>query len=144
MILFGASDNILPYAIDYSRIIIFGLPLSIIVTGITNIIRADGSPKFSMYSTLTGAIINTILDPIFINNFNLGIKGAAYATVLSQFIVFLINIYYIFFEFKYIKINFSILFNTFKNMRIYIVTKILSLEFQAFFSNSCYNSSNCT
>lgn len=134
LILFGASDNILPYAIDYSRIIIFGLPLSIIVTGVTNIIRADGSPKFSMYSTLTGAIINTILDPIFINNLNLGIKGAAYATVLSQFIVFLINIYYIFFGFKYIKINFSILFNTLKNMRIYIVTKILSLGISSFFS----------
>ena len=62
---------------------------------LSNLIRADGSPKYSMFSMVTGAIINTILDPIFIFVFEMGIGGAALATVISQIISCTISLFYI-------------------------------------------------
>ena len=64
-------------------------------TTLNSIIRADGSPKYAMISMIIGAVLNTILDPISIFVFNMGIKGAAYATIISQFVSFLINIMYL-------------------------------------------------
>ena len=61
-------------------------------TTLNSIIRADGSPKYSMTSMLTGAILNTILDPIFIFVFKMGVEGAAIATVISQIATFILNI----------------------------------------------------
>lgn len=84
MLLFGATSDVLPYALVYTSITSLGFPFLILTTGGTNLVRADGSPKFSMACTLTGAIINTILDPIFIFKFHLGIAGAAWATVIGQ------------------------------------------------------------
>lgn len=84
IIFLGATAKNLTYALTYARIVSFGIPFLIISTGGSVIIRADRSPKYSMASTLTGAIINCILDPIFIFVFNMGIAGAAYATVIGQ------------------------------------------------------------
>ena len=84
MILFGATSSVLYYSLIYTGITSLGFPFLILTTGGTNLVRADGSPKFSMTCTLTGAIINTILDPLFIFAFHWGIKGAAWATVLGQ------------------------------------------------------------
>lgn len=82
--LFGASDTTLPYAVDYSRIYILGSIFVLIVLGMNLFITTQGFSKISMLTTVIGAIINVILDPIFIFVFDMGVKGAAIATVLSQ------------------------------------------------------------
>jgi putative MATE family efflux protein len=81
---FGASEAVLPYAKDYLGIILWGTVAQTIGFGMNNFIRAEGNPRIAMYTMLIGAILNTILDPIFIFIFGWGIKGAAIATVLSQ------------------------------------------------------------
>ena len=95
LILFGATENVLPYARTYAGITSLGLPFLMFTVGFSAIIRGDGSPKFAMLSNLVGAIINTILDPIFIFGFNMGIAGGAWATVIGQFASFLVCLYYI-------------------------------------------------
>ena len=82
--LFGASDATLPYALDYARIYILGSVFVLIVMGMNPFITTQGFSKISMMTTVIGAVINIILDPIFIFVFGMGVKGAALATVLSQ------------------------------------------------------------
>lgn len=84
--LFGATNQTIDYAVKYTRITSFGIPFLLFSTGFNPIIRADGSPIYSMLSVLTGAILNTILDPIFIFVCNWGIAGAAWATLISQIV----------------------------------------------------------
>ena len=93
--MFGCTDALRPYAEGYGRIIAIGLPFMMIGTSLNSIIRADGSPRYSMISMVTGAILNTILDPILIFVFKMGVEGAAIATIFSQFITFLLNIIYV-------------------------------------------------
>ncbi|MBU3154446.1 MATE family efflux transporter [Clostridium estertheticum] len=84
LILFGSDQNNLPYAKAYIQIILMGAVFQNIGFGINNIIRAEGNPKMAMLTMMFGAIINIILDPIFIFVFKMGIQGAAIATVISQ------------------------------------------------------------
>lgn len=93
--LFGASDASIGLATDYFVIILSAIPIYMLANVLNPIIRADGSPKFSMASTLTGAIINIILDPIFIFGFKWGIKGAAWATIIGQIVSCIIAIIYL-------------------------------------------------
>ncbi|MCI8331131.1 MAG: MATE family efflux transporter [Bacilli bacterium] len=93
--LFGCTEALKDYAMSYGKIIVLGLPFVIIGTTLNSIIRADGSPKYSMFSMVLGAIINIILDPIFIFIFDMGVEGAALATIISQFITFILNILYL-------------------------------------------------
>ncbi len=93
--IFGCTDALREYAMEYGRIIAIGFPFMMIGTSLNSIIRADGSPKYSMTSMVIGAILNTILDPIFIFVFKMGVEGAAIATVISQFTTFILNIIYI-------------------------------------------------
>ena len=102
--LFGCTENLKEYAIAYGGIIAIGLPFSMIGTTLNSIIRADGSPKYSMVTMVSGAILNTILDPIFIFVFHKGVEGAAIATVISQILTFVLNMAYIK-RFKSIKIT---------------------------------------
>lgn len=92
--LFGATETLMPMALDYGRIIGIGLPFMMIPAAINSIIRADGSPKFAMLSMTIGAVINIIFDPIFIFIFHMGVKGAAIATVMGQVASFIISIVY--------------------------------------------------
>ncbi|MEI0699296.1 MATE family efflux transporter [Brachyspira intermedia] len=101
MVMFGSTKEVLPYAIEYTNITAFGFIPFIFSTMMSHIIRADGSPKYSMMSVLTGAIVNTILDPILIFKFDMGISGAALATIIGQFISFAIVFRYLF-RFKHI------------------------------------------
>lgn len=80
----GADADVLPYAREYMRIILLGIVFQAIGFGMNNFIRAEGNPKVAMFTMLIGAIVNTILDPIFIFIFNLGMAGAALATIISQ------------------------------------------------------------
>ena len=97
---FGATPDVLEYALTYTGITSFGFPFLIFSTGASNLIRADGSPKFSMACVLVGAVINTILDPLFIFGFNMGMAGAALATILGQIVSALFAAYYLIFRFK--------------------------------------------
>ena len=94
MHIFGATEEVLPYAIDYTGITAIGVPFLTLTTGGCHLVRADRSPSFSMACMLTGAIINTILDPLFIFAFHWGIKGAAWATVIGQVVSGILVIIY--------------------------------------------------
>lgn len=83
---FGVTKDVLPYAQDYTGITAFGIPFLILTTGGNHLIRADRSPTYSMTCIMVGAVINTILDPLFIFVFGWGIKGAAWATVIGQIV----------------------------------------------------------
>ncbi len=83
---FGSPENVIDYAKTYTRIVSFGFPFLIITTGGGHLIRADGRPKITMLCNLTGAVINTILDALFILVFHMGMAGAAAATVIGQVI----------------------------------------------------------
>lgn len=124
--LFGCTDGLREYAIGYGRIIVIGLPFFILGSVLNGMIRADGSPKYAMISMVTGAILNIILDPIFIFLFNMGVEGAALATIISQFVTFFLNIIYIK-KFKSIKVTRS----TFK-FELKAVLKVLSLGVSSF------------
>ncbi|MDD4780012.1 MAG: MATE family efflux transporter [Tissierellia bacterium] len=89
LIVFGASENVLPYSMEYMRIITLGFPFHVVSVGMNHFIRADGNPKLAMYTMFLGAGTNIILDPIFIYVFNMGMAGAALATILSQFLSFI-------------------------------------------------------
>ena len=92
---FGCSESVYKYAVDYGRIIILGSPFMIIYSSMSSIIRADGSPAYSMIMLVVGAIINIILDPIFIFLFDMGVTGGAIATVIGQIVSFIIAIIYL-------------------------------------------------
>lgn len=110
--IFGATSQILPYAQQYAGITLIGMPFLILTNGICNLIRADGSPKYSMLCMVSGAIVNTILDPLFIFGFGWGIFGAALATILGQFLSFFMALRYLWkfkhihFTRKYFKLDF--------------------------------------
>lgn len=93
--LLGCTENVYHYALDYGRIILIGAPFMITYLAIASIIRADGSPKYSMILLVVGAIINIILDPIFIFTFNMGVKGGAIATVVGQVVSCIMALVYI-------------------------------------------------
>lgn len=93
--MFGCTKNVYQYAVDYGKIIILGAPFMIIYSALSQLIRADGSPKYSMVLLVVGAILNIILDPIFIFTFNMGVKGGAIATVIGQIISFVMAILYL-------------------------------------------------
>lgn len=93
--LFGATEQIMPYAKDYGFIISVGIPFLSISCGFASIIRADGSPKFNMLGLLAGCLLNLIFDPIFIFVFGWGVKGAAFATIIGQFVNAIMNLVYV-------------------------------------------------
>lgn len=93
--LFGATDQILGYASEYAGITAFGIPFFMISIGFNPLVRADGRATYSMMAIIVGALLNTILDPLFIFGFNMGIAGAAWATVISQIVSAIVLLAYI-------------------------------------------------
>ena len=92
---FGCTKSVYPFAITYGRIILLGAPFMILYTGLAAFIRADGSPKYSMICLVIGAIINIILDPVFIFGFKMGVAGGALATVIGQIVSAFIALVYL-------------------------------------------------
>lgn len=84
LVFFGSPEQVLEYAKTYTGITSFGFPFLILTNGGGHLVRADGSPRKSMLFNLSGAVINTILDPLFIFGFHMGMAGAALATILGQ------------------------------------------------------------
>ena len=93
---FGATDTILPHAVQYGRYIVFGAPFMMGVYALNNILRSQGKAKYAMLGITSGAILNIGLDPLFIFTFKLGTAGAALATLLSQIISFSILLSFFF------------------------------------------------
>lgn len=101
---FGATKTVMPYAISYASVTGLGLPFLLFTNAMSNLIRADGSPRYVMFFMVTGAVANTILDPIFIFVFHLGVFGAATATVISQILSCVLVVIYLF-RFKTVKLD---------------------------------------
>jgi Na+-driven multidrug efflux pump len=95
LIFFGAPSDVLPYAQTYVRITAVGFPFLILTTGGGHLIRADGSPRMTMICCLSGAVINTVLDAVFVMGFGWGMAGAAYATIIGQIFSAIIVVLYI-------------------------------------------------
>ena len=115
LVLFGASETVLPYAEKYMRIIFLGTLFQVIGMGMNNFLRADGKPKLSMATMFIGAGINIILDPILIYGFRMGMSGAAIATITSQFISMVWSIHHFLkkdamhrIQKKYMKLDFKL------------------------------------
>ncbi len=92
---FGATENNFVYASEYFNFIIIGIPFFVVGNGLNSIIRADGSPKFAMITTLVGCIINVILDPVAIFALGWGMMGAALATITGQIVTAICGIAYL-------------------------------------------------
>lgn len=103
--LFGATDTIMPFAKDYARVLVSGSVFTMINMTMNNMLRAEGSAKISMIALSTGALLNIILDPIFIFTFDMGIVGASAATVLAQIISTILLLSYFITGKSYIKIS---------------------------------------
>ncbi|MGL5328437.1 MAG: MATE family efflux transporter, partial [Peptostreptococcaceae bacterium] len=105
--LLGATDSIMPYAIDYAKPIAYGASLPIILPTLANIIRAEGNVKLSASIVGLSAVINIILDPIFMFTFDMGVVGASLATVLSQLVSVMILMSYFVRKKSYLKLSIS-------------------------------------
>ena len=92
---FGSPEEVLPYAMEYTRITALGFPFLILSTGGGHLVRADGSPKMTMAINIVGAVVNTVLDAIFVFGFGWGMTGAAAATVIGQVIASIMVIVYL-------------------------------------------------
>ena len=94
--IFGASDQTIEYSIEYLDIVLAMIPIFILCNMMNSVIRADGSPLWAMLSMLTGSVVNIILDPIFIFALDMGMSGAAWATVIGQGASFVMTLIYFF------------------------------------------------
>lgn len=108
MLLFGATDRVLGYSMTYTGITAFGFPFLILSVAGGHLIRGDGSPNYAMVCNIVGAVINAILNPIFLFGLHMGIAGAAYATVIGQVISGLMVIFYLT-RFKTVKLTLAAL-----------------------------------
>lgn len=124
--LFGATDTLREYALQYGTIIGVGLPFMMIPGAVNSMIRADGSLKYAMLSMALGAVVNTILDPVFIFVFHMGVRGAAIATVIGQVATFVMAVTYLF-RFKTFRIDRSAF-----RMKAKTCTTVLSLGVSSF------------
>lgn len=95
LLFFGSPRAVLPYAMEYTKITAFGFPFLLLSTGGGHLIRADGRPRITMLCNLVGAVLNTILDALFVFGLNLGMSGAALATIIGQIVSGALAIWYL-------------------------------------------------
>jgi len=128
---FGASSDSLPYARDYMKIILYGNIITHLYFGQNAVLRAAGHPTKALLTTLITVIINSILDPIFIFNLNMGVKGAAIATVISQFVSLL-------WQFKIFNSKKEILHYDIEEIHLdrNLINKIIGIGLSPFFMNA--------
>lgn len=127
LMLFGATEELMPNALNYSKILIYGSLASMLMIGTSSVIRNDGRPVFSMWLTVCGLLLNMLLDYLFIFPLGYGVKGAAYATVMSQAAIAVAGLSY--FATKYTSLRYSL--SMFKirlqNLRQILISGIPSL-----------------
>ncbi|ENK1242826.1 MATE family efflux transporter [Clostridium sp. FAM 1755] len=133
LLMYGATETIMPYAREYGYTIVLGSVFTIGTGIMSNTIRAEGNSKYSMIATCIGGVINIILDPIFMFKFGMGIKGAAVATVISQIVsfIFLLRYYYskksyVRLAIKFFKPTFNMFFEILKIGIPIFVTQVLA------------------
>ena len=128
LLFFGAPEDVLEYAMVYVRITSFGFPFLILTTGGGHIIRADGSPKMTMICSLSGAIINTVLDAVFVPILGMGMFGAALATIIGQIFSGILVVLYL--------LHYRTVTLSFKHLRIQkdYIGRIISLGMASFFN----------
>lgn len=130
LLLSGATSNVLPYAQQYLGITAFGMPCLLFTNVGSNLIRADGSPSYSMLCNVSGALLNIVLDWLFMIVFSWGIQGAAIATVMGQWVSFLLCLNY-FPRFKSFRITRNIL-----RIRLPYLKRILKLGTSNFINHT--------
>ena len=131
MIAFGATENLLPYAMTFTSITSLGIPFLLLSTGGTPLIRSDGSATYSMIAIMSGALLNIVLNPIFIFGLHWGIAGSAWATVISQVVSGIMVLAYIP-RFKQVSLHLSEL-----RPSVTVVFSILSLGVPAMLNQVC-------
>ncbi len=124
---FGASAEVLPYARDFMHVIMIGAVFFSVSIGVNNFIRAEGNPRMAMFTQILGAVINVILNYIFIFQLGMGIKGSALSTVIAQFVSASVVITYFFTPRSVIKFKIK----NFK-LRKSIVLRVASIGFAPF------------
>jgi len=132
LVLFGASDATLPYARDFMGIILLGSPISYVMISLNNVMRATGYPTKAMLTSMVSVVFNIILAPIFIFVFEWGIRGAAIATVISQFISMVWVLHHFMSKKSYIRFD-----KDFWKIRFKIVLNIFSIGMAPFLMNVC-------
>ncbi len=95
LLAFGSTPDVMPYAKTFMQVSCLGLPFLVFSTGVTHLIRADGSPRYAMFTVILGAVSNCLLNPLFIFGFGWGIAGSAWATVTGQFLSSAAGIWYL-------------------------------------------------
>ncbi len=130
LMIFGAGPETLKYASDYFVIILAGIPFAMTGYALNNIIRAEGNPRIAMVSVFISAGINIILDPILIFGFDMGVRGAAYATIFSQFVLFVWVLFHFRGKKSIVKLNIP---NIYPDP--YIIKHIISIGFAPFAMN---------
>ncbi|MCQ7926267.1 MATE family efflux transporter, partial [Salmonella enterica] len=129
---FGASDNSLPYARDYMRVLLYGNVLTHLYLGLNDVVRSSGYPGKAMAATLTAVGVNVLFDYVFISVFGLGIKGAALATLLAQFVAFMVVLRHLTDPRSFLRFKRGIF-----AWRPRIVRSILGVGLSPFFTNAC-------
>lgn len=132
MIMFGASNTSLKYAMDYSRWIYIACPFMILSFILNNVLRNEGKARFSMIGLTLGGVLNIILDPICIFKLNMGVSGAGFATMISQIISFLVLISIFIFKKSSSKISIKYLSKEFKSYLEIILIGVPTLFRQGF------------
>ncbi|MCI1648125.1 MAG: MATE family efflux transporter [Bacteroides sp.] len=132
LLFFGASHNTLPYARDFMQIILLGSPIAYVMIGLNNIMRATGYPKKAMLTSMVTVFSNIILAPIFIFYFHWGIRGAATATVISQFIGMIWVVKHFINKSTYVRFG-----SGFWIIKRRIVSNIFSIGMSPFLMNVC-------
>ena len=132
LIFFGASTSTLPYARDFMQVILLGSPISYVMIGLNNIMRATGYPKKAMLSSMLTVGCNIILAPIFIFVLNWGIRGAALATICSQFIGMLWVLYHFYSPKTYIRFQRHSM-----RLKQHIIANIFAIGMSPFVMNVC-------
>ena len=126
---FGSPDDVLPYAREYVRIVAFGFPFMILTSGGGHLIRADGAPRITMLTSISGALINVVLDALFIIVFEWGMAGAALATIIGQIFSGCLVIWYLITQFKTVPLR-----RNHYRLRAGIMGRVCSLGMASFFN----------
>ena len=132
LVFFGASEVTLPYARDFMQIILLGTPISYTMISLNNVMRATGYPKKAMLTSMLSVVCNIALAPLFIFYFGWGIRGAAIATILSQFIALIWVLHHFIDKKSYVHFDKRLL-----KMKLHIVLNIFSIGMAPFLMNVC-------
>lgn len=124
----GASDEVIPQAKNYLRIILLGGPFALVGAGVNSLVRACGSPRYAMGTQILGALTNVVLDAFFIAKLGMGVEGAAYGTIIAQALATACGVAFFYTKFTTLRIRPRFMFRP----RLKVIKKIVSVGFAPF------------